>query len=584
MYTQNLRKLNIMQPTPLSVSISNLAYMDNTALIASNQEAMISLYQITKSFYKATDIKDNLKKYQLIILNSKNKTITLQNNQIVKAAGMNESVKYLGILINGNGTYKDQKRNIFEFMENAANIMRKKKITDIQIIYIYNRVLLPAVKYKWQTVTMTETECRKLLTTLIKIIKQKSYLAKTLPTTTLTNPHLYDVKDIWGLQAQHHIPNLIYRLNNKGILGVTTKIRLTDLQQEMWENKCILQTIPIEGKSSMKANNIIYNIMLVTIDGKHLLRWDHWLARNKTQSTRKKPSWYGKIEQVVMENPITRVLHERYIINDPNLTYQSNSNNKNSLIIAKHKDIITYGKYHSNSNNSNKNQINNGEINLIHYQTSCQISPTTSPTMADWESPHMLKCTGCKGNSNNNQECIIRIKSKESIKIPYSKGRDGDLKLRITTGELGKINPISNNSQTYDNNNNTINGSEEHGSVKKIGHSECKMGIGWIVTSGPAKGSTFKANINKWPAQFKAELLAIFTAALTVPKEKIITIYTDNQSLEINFNKVKAHTGIKHNEVADQLASEGSNIIKTIHQKVSRNQKHNKMVQPNKIQ
>ncbi|CAJ0892064.1 16934_t:CDS:2 [Entrophospora sp. SA101] len=401
---------------------------------------------------------------------------------------------------------------------------------------------------------------------------------------------------------------------------------------------------------------------LVTIDGKHLLRWDHWLARNKTQSTRKKPSWYGKIEQVVMENPITRVLHERYIINDPNLTYQSNSNNKNSLIIAKHKDIITYGKYHSNSNNSNKNQINNGEINLIHYQTSCQISPTTSPTMADWESPHMLKCTGCKGNSNNNQECIIRIKSKESIKIPYSKGRDGDLKLRITTGELGKINPISNNSQTYDNNNNTINGSEEcinyiktlfsfnnqiqkiidiyrtnqtnrnkynnfefftDGSVKKIGHSECKMGIGWIVTSGPAKGSTFKANINKWPAQFKAELLAIFTAALTVPKEKIITIYTDNQviinnfklhknkpnqtirnkyktnhgpiwftlinflneqSLEINFNKVKAHTGIKHNEVADQLASEGSNIIKTIHQKVSRNQKHNKMVQPNKIQ
>ncbi|CAJ0767147.1 9155_t:CDS:2, partial [Entrophospora sp. SA101] len=346
---------------------------------------------------------------------------------------------------------------------------------------------------------------------------------------------------------------------------------------------------------------------LVTIDGKHLLRWDHWLARNKTQSTRKKPSWYGKIEQVVMENPITRVLHERYIINDPNLTYQSNSNNKNSLIIAKHKDIITYGKYHSNSNNSNKNQINNGEINLIHYQTSCQISPTTSPTMADWESPHMLKCTGCKGNSNNNQECIIRIKSKESIKIPYSKGRDGDLKLRITTGELGKINPISNNSQTYDNNNNTINGSEEYGSVKKIGHSECKMGIGWIVTSGPAKGSTFKANINKWPAQFKAELLAIFTAALTVPKEKIITIYTDNQviinnfklhknkpnqtirnkyktnhgpiwftlinflneqSLEINFNKVKAHTGIKHNEVADQLASEGCNseIINMIEQ------------------
>nr|CAG8503952.1 13602_t:CDS:2 [Entrophospora candida] len=96
------------------------------------------------------------------------------------------------------------------------------------------------------------------------------------------------------------------------------------------------------------------------------------------------------------------------------------------------------------------------------------------------------------------------------------------------------------------------------------------MGIGWIVTSGPAKDSTFKANINKWPAPFKAELLAIFTAALTVPKEKIITIYTDNQVIINNFKLHKnnpnqtirnnqAHTGIKHNEVADQLASGGCN-------------------------
>jgi hypothetical protein len=126
-YIQNLKKLDVMQPIPLSVSINNLAYMDDTALIASNQEAMISLYQITKSFYKAIDIKDNLKNYQLVILNSKNKAITLQINQIVKAVAKNESVEYLGVLINGNGTYKDQKRNIFEFMENAANIMSKKK-------------------------------------------------------------------------------------------------------------------------------------------------------------------------------------------------------------------------------------------------------------------------------------------------------------------------------------------------------------------------------------------------------------------------------------------------------------------------
>src|SRR6185369_6066912 len=124
------------------------------------------------------------------------------------------------------------------------------------------------------------------------------------------------------------------------------------------------------------------------------------------------------------------------------------------------KNNTIYGKYY---NNNNKNQTNNETTNLIHYQPTYQISPTTSPARADWESPHMLKCTGCKGNHNNNQDCIIRVRNNKSIKIPYIKDRDGELKLRITIGELEKarrINSTHDNSQTYDNNN-TINSGEE---------------------------------------------------------------------------------------------------------------------------
>ena len=105
---------------------------------------------------------------------------------------------------------------------------------------------------------------------------------------------------------------------------------------------------------------------------------------------------------------------------------------------------------------------------------------------------------------------------------------------------------------------------------------------------------SFNCSTKTWPSSTRAELLAIYTALLTIPNNRSISIYTDSQaaidgihksrsyfahnkwlsannrnllnniefvtnfkSLQVVYVKVKAHSGIEGNELADSLANQG---------------------------
>ncbi|CAJ0626804.1 13074_t:CDS:2 [Entrophospora sp. SA101] len=215
------------------------AFMDDTTLIGNNLEGMTRLHQITKSFYKANDIKDN-----------PNKSV--------------ESARYLGILIDGDGKIKSQKNKTLEFSRTAAAIARKKSITELQVTYLFNKVIIPAIEYKLQLCILSKQECIQIMNPFLQLFKVKAKLVRSFPTSAIKNIRLYNLTDLHNLQTQHHVTKLIIRLNSKGLMGDTTNIRLLDLQNKIWSDKCILQHIPTDPIP--RGINLIYDILQLAKD------------------------------------------------------------------------------------------------------------------------------------------------------------------------------------------------------------------------------------------------------------------------------------------------------------------------------
>ncbi|CAJ0823239.1 7394_t:CDS:2, partial [Entrophospora sp. SA101] len=219
--------------------ITHAAFMDDTTLIGNNLEGMTRLHQITKSFYKANDIKDN-----------PNKSV--------------ESARYLGILIDGDGKIKSQKNKTLEFSRTAAAIARKKSITELQVTYLFNKVIIPAIEYKLQLCILSKQECIQIMNPFLQLFKVKAKLVRSFPTSAIKNIRLYNLTDLHNLQTQHHVTKLIIRLNSKGLMGDTTNIRLLDLQNKIWSDKCILQHIPTDPIP--RGINLIYDILQLAKD------------------------------------------------------------------------------------------------------------------------------------------------------------------------------------------------------------------------------------------------------------------------------------------------------------------------------
>jgi len=142
------------------------------------------------------------------------------------------------------------------------------------------------------------------------------------------------------------------------------------------------------------------------------------------------------------------------------------------------------------------------------------------------------------------------------------------------------------------------------GSLGNSSDGEKRMGAAWVQTEGPNQGNFFAAGVTDWPSSYRAEIVAIILAMLTVPQNSEIEIVTDSAScintfhrlykpspkhtirrwikeknwslwmrlfeiirrkrLQVKFKKVKAHSGDKYNDQADRLAKEGKNFPEII--------------------
>ncbi|RHZ74829.1 hypothetical protein Glove_219g90 [Diversispora epigaea] len=233
----------------LQSHISSLAYMDDTVWIANSKEQMQKLIKVAKSFFDLILIilsqgqisfDDmyivNAAKLDLLILNSKNtrkeNAIDFVNSKLMSHKARS-SVRYLGVWISTDGRKEEQKKILIEKVIKSTNILRCKQLTDKQLRYIINHVIFSQIEYLLMNIILNESVINKINVNIKGCFKNTVRFVLSLPNSILYLHWGYRLFNIENRQLQLHGIEFMNRLNMNNRCGITTKIRLQDLQNKM---------------------------------------------------------------------------------------------------------------------------------------------------------------------------------------------------------------------------------------------------------------------------------------------------------------------------------------------------------------
>jgi hypothetical protein len=199
--------LSPLKTQNLNTSTSVLAYMDDTLWISQSKLELEKTLQTATSFYQMANIQINSSKS--IFISNQSKTTTQFFNSTLTSIPANQPFKFLGCWFTLNNKQTAQIKLIQEESFQLINIASTKKITDKQITYIINTVIIPTLEYRIHNIVLPHSVCSKILAKYLTVAKHKSHLARSIPNSTMLNPFLYNIHNIWDIQLQHHISNFM---------------------------------------------------------------------------------------------------------------------------------------------------------------------------------------------------------------------------------------------------------------------------------------------------------------------------------------------------------------------------------------
>ncbi|PKK40457.1 hypothetical protein RhiirC2_805425 [Rhizophagus irregularis] len=129
-------------------------------------------------------------------------------------------------------------------IDHLVNLMCKKKITDKHILYIFNRIIIPRVEYWSQVIALSKTQTEALIIPFRRMFKNKLKFARSAPNSILDNPYMYGYRNFYDNQLQAKITDFCIQLNDNGLLGKVTEIRLKSLQDQLWTSRPLIEKLP----------------------------------------------------------------------------------------------------------------------------------------------------------------------------------------------------------------------------------------------------------------------------------------------------------------------------------------------------
>jgi hypothetical protein len=161
--------------------------MDDTVLMGGDKRSIEKMLKTTMDFYDYNNIKLNIKKSDLLVINGENNQVKVAENSIVKTRNDNETIRYLGVYLDNCGKLTPTKTRIKEKVINFLRTIRPKRITYNQLNNIHNCILKSQLTYLMMLTILDESEIKQLDTLINKTYKNKMGLATNMGNDNLNN-------------------------------------------------------------------------------------------------------------------------------------------------------------------------------------------------------------------------------------------------------------------------------------------------------------------------------------------------------------------------------------------------------------
>ncbi|PKK70804.1 hypothetical protein RhiirC2_711625 [Rhizophagus irregularis] len=110
---------------------------------------------------------------------------------------------------------------------------------------------------------LSKTQTESLIIPFRRMFKNKLKFARSAPNAILDNPYIYGYRDFYDNQLQAKITDFCIQLNDNGLLGKITEIRLKSLQDQLWTSRPLIEKLPYNRVPHTRKNNYILNMLLL---------------------------------------------------------------------------------------------------------------------------------------------------------------------------------------------------------------------------------------------------------------------------------------------------------------------------------
>jgi hypothetical protein len=204
--------------------------MDDTTWFAESKEQLQRINEITDSFAQYTNLTINPDKAYLITLNTAGQNSVSWGTHNIQSYSKTTPIRILGIWFTASGNKKHQKELIQQKVNHTCKMLKFKRITDKQFVYIINQVLMPAIEYLTQDIVLSKNACNKINSTIASTFKHKLHLPSTAINSGTYMQNGYRLFHIYDRQLATHTKKFLQHINSEGTVGFTTQCRLQQLQ------------------------------------------------------------------------------------------------------------------------------------------------------------------------------------------------------------------------------------------------------------------------------------------------------------------------------------------------------------------
>ncbi|GES75128.1 ribonuclease H-like domain-containing protein [Rhizophagus clarus] len=243
-------------PLLAEINKHNLGYTFSTKNITKAQEEPTEIFQQNIPVMAYMDDTQ-------WITDEKHKLEKMLDHINIKAKHPCEPTRILGVHFNIKNDNRYLISKIKTEVDHLTNLMYKKKITDKHILYIFNRIIIPRIEYWSQVTVLSKKDTENLIIPFRRIFKNKLKFARTAPNAILDNPYIYGYRNLYENQLQAKITEFCIQLNDTGVLGKVTQIRLKSLQIQLWSSTNLVQKIPFDKIPRSMMNNYLLNMSLL---------------------------------------------------------------------------------------------------------------------------------------------------------------------------------------------------------------------------------------------------------------------------------------------------------------------------------